>query len=347
MSRRQYINNAATVETTGSLTSGATTVTVSDASSFPASYPYTAGINLGEADAEVVLVTAAAGNTLTITRGYDGTAAQAHAANATFAHVAVKADYDEANSHINSDNNVHGIAGNVVGDTDAQTLTNKTLTDPAITSPTITGGGSVAGAVTLTGDVVIDHSGTAGQALTIKARAADESLVLLDSTGTIVGTIDEVGNATLKSLTLSGNLAFSGSITGTGYVGEMTAVGPVTLNSTSAKAGAAAVSFTLTRATRVEISVSAQLNPATSTEGHYEVEAGYNSGAAASIASFVGVGIPFSIQADSTKFRSGFAFGTASLAAGTYTAYASLVRSNGGDAADAFNNMQVLVKAID
>lgn len=209
MSRRHYINNAAVVETSGALTSGATSVTVSDASSFPVSFPWTAVIDAGTASAEVVLVTAAATNTLTIERGYDGTAAQSHAANAAFSHEAVKADYDEANDHINA-TAAHGVAGDVVGTTDTQTLTNKTITAPDISDPTITGD-ATAEAATFTGDVIIDHSGSANQALTIKPHSAQPSLVLETSSGGIVVLVEDTGDTTFSAdVTVEGDTTLAG-----------------------------------------------------------------------------------------------------------------------------------------
>ena len=136
--RRHFINNASVVELVSAITSGATTCQVTDATSFPVSYPWPATIDAGAATAECVLVTAASGTTLTITRGYDGTAAQAHAANASFAHTATQADYDEANLHTTSTGGVHGVVGDLVGTTDTQTLSNKTLTAPTVSGGTFT-----------------------------------------------------------------------------------------------------------------------------------------------------------------------------------------------------------------
>lgn len=133
MSRRYFTNNASVVELVSEISSSATSCQVTDASSFPATYPWAATIDAGQATAECVLVTDASGATLTITRGYDGTAAQAHAANASFAHTATKADYDEANQHVNANSNVHGVVGSVVGTSDAQTLSNKTIAGPTLT----------------------------------------------------------------------------------------------------------------------------------------------------------------------------------------------------------------------
>jgi hypothetical protein len=67
----------------------------------------------------VVLITAVSSSTVTATRGYDGTTPKSHAAGATFTHTTVAKDFDEANAHVNAATGVHGLAGGLVGTTDA------------------------------------------------------------------------------------------------------------------------------------------------------------------------------------------------------------------------------------
>lgn len=103
---------------------------------FPASTPYTLALDYGTALEELVTVTAAAGTTLTVTRGVGGTSAQAHSAGSPVRHVSYSQDFADSRDHENSDTGVHGVTGDIVGTDNVQTLTNKTLTAPVLNNST-------------------------------------------------------------------------------------------------------------------------------------------------------------------------------------------------------------------
>jgi hypothetical protein len=131
---RYYSSTAVDTTLTGAATSSGTTITVAAVSGFPASYPYTLALDYDTSSEELVNVTAAAGTTLTIVRGQDGTSGVSHDAGAAVKHVISGRDLREPQEHIAASSAIHGVTGSVVGTTDTQTLSNKTLTTPTIGS---------------------------------------------------------------------------------------------------------------------------------------------------------------------------------------------------------------------
>jgi hypothetical protein len=127
MTLRNFNNVTTLGALTGPVSSSATTLSISNFTQYPAP-PFTATIDRNTATEEIVLVTAIAGASATVSRGYDGTAPISHLAGATVEHTAVALDFSEANAHINATVNVHGTSGALVGATGAQTISGKTFT---------------------------------------------------------------------------------------------------------------------------------------------------------------------------------------------------------------------------
>ena len=142
---RYYSAIAQDTTLTANITNAANSMTVSALVGFPASYPYVVAVDYNGAAEELVLVTGAAGTTLTITRGFNGSTPVAHNTGAVIRHVIVAQDLTDAQNHYAATTSVHGITDTstlvttsggtksiaditaLVTKTDTQTLTNKTI----------------------------------------------------------------------------------------------------------------------------------------------------------------------------------------------------------------------------
>jgi hypothetical protein len=100
LSRRYYSSTAAETALTATIGTSDLSFSVGALTGYP-SPPFTAAIDRGNASEELVEVTSVAGNSVTVTRGVDGSAPKTHSANATFEHVTSARDFDEANAFIN------------------------------------------------------------------------------------------------------------------------------------------------------------------------------------------------------------------------------------------------------
>jgi hypothetical protein len=171
MAIRNYSSVAAETTLQSGVNNVATVILVNSTIGLPA-VPFTLALDYGAATEELVDVTNVAGNSLTVTRAVDGTAATTHGAGAKVRHVSSARDFREANTHINTS-------------TGTQTLSGKTLTNPTVNNMTFDG--------TVTGGVFIQSNATNETTLRIREVASQTSptFEVLDQTG---ATIAEVGS---------------------------------------------------------------------------------------------------------------------------------------------------------
>lgn len=135
MALRYYRNGPARALSFPIALASDTSMTVDSASGFPTQYPYTLIIEPDTALEEVVDVTAAVGNVLTITRGVDSTTASAHAAGSVVYHGISARDPREANAHVNATTGIHGTTGSLVDTDSAQTIVGAKNFTGGLTTP--------------------------------------------------------------------------------------------------------------------------------------------------------------------------------------------------------------------
>lgn len=208
---RYYASTAKQASLSSSVDGVVTSITLDLTTGFPTNYPYSLVIDPDTNKEEIITVgSSGGGTTLNVTRGEDGTSAVAHSAGATVRHIISGRDFNEFSAHIGSSGTpttagVHGVTGNVVGDTDSQTLTNKKLTSPEILGSGIIFEGATADAFETT--------------LTVVDPTADRTITLPNATGTVTldGVASTLTSKNLSSATLATDLAAGGyKVTGLG-----------------------------------------------------------------------------------------------------------------------------------
>ena len=275
MTTRNYSSRSQQSTLTSAVTAGATTIVVQSGpallggATIAGGTTFTLVVDPDTALEEIVDATAVSTNTFTITRGIDGSSAQAHSAGAVVRHMAIGRDYREATTHIEATTGVHGISNgsSVVGTTDTQTLTNKTLTSPTITNPSISGAG-VDASIVFEGATADAYETT----LTVVDPTQDNTITLPNTTGTVViaTATQTLTNKTLTSPTISGSPVITGlssvgmttsSATPKDYVDSI--LGSATAASTSAASAATSATSAATSATSAAASASAASASAT------------------------------------------------------------------------------------
>jgi hypothetical protein len=208
---RYYASTAKQASLSSSIDGVVTSITLDLTTGFPTNYPYSLVIDPDTNKEEIITVTSSGGGTtLNVTRGEDGTSNVAHSAGATVRHIISGRDFNEFSAHLGSTaspttSGIHGITGNVVGDTDSQTLTNKKLTAPEILGAGVVFEGATADGFETT--------------LTVVDPTADRTITLPNATGTVTldGVASTLSSKNLSSATLTTDLAAGGyKVTGLG-----------------------------------------------------------------------------------------------------------------------------------
>lgn len=134
MPTRYYSSTAGAMTLNADVAAVDNSISVNSTVGLPTSFPYTLIIDPGGAE-EIVSVTAASGGILTVTRGEDGSSAQAHSLGNIVRHGFSARDLRESRAHEDLTANVHGRTGTLVGTSDTQVLTNKDLSSATNTFP--------------------------------------------------------------------------------------------------------------------------------------------------------------------------------------------------------------------
>lgn len=295
MTTRKYSSRSQQTTLSSALTSSGTSATVVSGTSLlggatiSAGETFTVVIDPDTALEEIVDVTAVSTNTLTITRGIDGSAGVAHSAGAIVRHMAIGRDYREANAHVENVTTAHGLTiADVITTTNTKTLTNKTLTSPTITGATISGG-------TITGLSSPSSGGDAATktyvdnilgSATAAATSATSAATSASSAATSASSAATSASAAATSATSAATSASAAATSATNAAASASAASTSATNAaTSATSAATSASAAATSATTATTQATAAATSATSAAASASAAATSATSAAASASS--------------------------------------------------------------
>ena len=242
MTTRKYSSRAQQTTLSSSITDIATTMTVGSGANLmggktpAAGETYTVVIDPDTALEEIVDVSNySSGNTLTITRGRDGSTGVAHSAGAVIRHMVIGRDLQEANDHIENTTTAHGITlANIVQTGTTGTVSSGMIADGAIVNADINASAAIVDtklATISTASKVSNSATTATSANTasaIVARDASGNFTAGTITGNLTGNVtgNVTGNltgtasaatlaATATALATGRTISLTGDVTGT------------------------------------------------------------------------------------------------------------------------------------
>lgn len=234
MAGENYTNTASTATTAAPVGPSDTTASLASFTGWP-SPPFWGEFEEGTASAEIVRVTGVAGSSITaMTRAQGGTSATTHGAGVNLELVAPADFFQRAEAH-QSATNAHGVTGNVVGTSGAQTVADKLFRGAAKSQHS----DALPAGITASFESVADnanardgfvHRNTAGDA----ARSA----FLAQQSGTDRFKVSNTGNVTINpstgtALVVTGNTTTSGTTTLTGALTANGGIGTTGLTVTT------------------------------------------------------------------------------------------------------------------
>jgi hypothetical protein len=236
MTTRKYSSRSQQTTLASAIASGDLTMTVISGSQLmggktpTSTETYTVVIDPDTANEEIVDISNySSGNTLTITRGRDGSTAVAHSAGAAVRHMIIGRDLQEANDHIENTTTAHGITlANVVKTTDTGVVTSTMILDGTIVNADINSSAAIAAtkisgtAITAADTGTVTNTMLAGSIAPAKVTG---TAITAADTGTVTSTMIADGtivNADINSAAAIASTKISGTAVTQGDTGTVT-----------------------------------------------------------------------------------------------------------------------------